>query len=223
MTVSEMIDNFLVEYGMVLAVPAPSFTDSEILFFLNKGQNDLVFDLYSQGDTFVLNDSDLIDSYTFASPALSSTLPANSYELALSSATRYKYYLNSYSTLTRRFLPTITSGEKFKNHNIPKTEAANYEVSSANSAIFRNPKLYKDGATIVVMVDSYSTATAVFIEFVKEPKTLVTTVASATTETTTSELRADYHDKIVSKAVQYAQVTTSPEKAAASVKLDQTI
>jgi hypothetical protein len=223
MTASEMINNFLVEYDRVFSLSAPSYTNSEILFFLNKAQTDLTHEIYKNGDTYLLNGSSLVTSHSFASPAASTNYAGNAYALTLTTATRYKYYLKSFTALTRDDFPEITVAERFMNTDIPKDAAILYEASTANNNIFRNPKAFIDGETLVVLVDSYSTPTSVYVEYIKEPKTLATTITDGATQTSTSELRADLHNEIVTKAVLFSKSVTNVQEAAASLQIERNV
>lgn len=223
MTVSEMLNNFLVEYDRVFSLSAPSYTNDEIVFFLNKGQTDLTAELIASGDNVAISNSDLVATHNYSAVlGTSAYLPSNAYILDLTSPTRFKHYLASYTELTRTFFPTISSGEIFKNDDIQKTDARLYESTTANSTIYRNPKAYLDGATVVVLYDNYTTTITSHLEYVKEPKILDISTDDAT-YTTTSELREDLHNAIVTKAVLFAETVTNEQKAVADTQLNKAI
>jgi len=223
MTVSVMLNNFLVEYGMVLAIPAPSLTDAEIVFFLNKAQTDIANEIYQSGDSYALHTSGLVASHTYAAAlATNALMPSNNISLDLTSATKYKYFLNLYLSLTRSNVPIISPAEIIKTENISKDQASQFETTTANQPIYRNPKTYLDGNNLVTLYDAYTTLVSGYMEYVKEPKILSLTVADADFATT-SELREDYHNAIVTKAVLFAKDVTEQQEAALRIQNEKTI
>ena len=223
MTVSEMLNNFLVEYGMVLAVPTPSFTDAEILFFLNKAQIDIANEIYQSGDSYALHTSGLVANHTYAAVlATNASMPSNNIALDLTSATRYKYFLSLYLSLTRSAVPVINPAEIVKTENIPKDRAKDFETTAGNQPIYRTPRTYVDGNTLVTLYDAYTTLVSGFMEYVKEPK-ILSLVTDDANYTTTSELRSDYHNAIVTKAVLFAKDVTEQQEAALRIQNEKTI
>jgi len=222
MITSEMIVNFLVEYDRVASLSAPSYEDSEILQFLNRSQYDLTEILFQSRNLELLG---ILSVSAKVSAVLGgfdtlTELGAVRAETSHTQFTRFLHYLDSYSQVTRVAVPAM-SATYVKNSEIPKNQARFYQTSDFNSPIFRYPKTYIDGEYVVVIPDAYSSIDEITVDYIMNPKELVTSVSDATSETVTCELPESLHEEVITKAVQLAQITINPPQAEANIKLTQ--
>lgn len=218
MTVSEMISNFLLEYDRVASLSAPSYEDTEILRFLEKSQIELVNDLYRNKQYMLIDD--LFLTATYNSPGTYSLATGGKYVDLNTTTTRYMYYISSYSTLTRTQAPVISSGIIVQNQDITKDEIKYFTANAFNTPIYRFPKAFLDGALLTIIPDGYTTITAVYVDYLSQPKELDLTIDSSS-KATTCELKLILHDEVVKRAVELALRTVDPERAVITTKLNQ--
>jgi hypothetical protein len=216
MVATVMITNFLIEYDRVFSLSAPSYTDAEIIQFLDRAQYDIV-DTLHRNRRYDLLDG-LISTATDASPGAYSLFAGAKTSLVTGTEyTRYLYYIDSYSKVARSALPSMSS-TVIKNEYIDRMQAKDFQTSDFNSPIFRFPKVYVEGVYITVIPDAFTTISEIYVDYVVNPKGLDKTVDSSSL-TTECELRESLHGEVVTKAVQFAQIATNPEMAGANIKL----
>ena len=215
-----MVSNFLLEYDRLSSLSAPGYENSEIVRFLEKAQIELVTQLY-QSKQYMLID-DLFVTYTYSSPSSYSYVTGTSakYVDLNTSTTRYMFYVASYSDLTRTQAPTISSAVTVQNQDITKNELKYYLTSAFNTPIFRYPKAMLDGAALIIIPDGYTTISKVTVDYLSQPKALSLSTNDSS-NTTTCELKTILHDQVVSKAVEMALIAIDPNRAAATIKLNQ--
>lgn len=219
MTVSEMITNFLLEYDRVASLSAPGVESDEIIRFLEKAQLELVSQLFAAKQYMLIDN--LFETATFATgdlTAWNSVTGAKS--LALDKApnvTRYLFYVGSYSKTLRTAAPVISSGVTVQNQEISKEESKYYLPSAFNMPIFRFPKCFVEGLTLVVIPDGYSSISDIYVDYVMQPQPLYPTTLAG--HVTTCELKELLHDQVVAKAVQLAMTATDPQRAAITTQI----
>lgn len=218
MTSTVMVNKFLVEYDRVMSLSAPSYSTSQILDFLNRGQYAVTDDLVATKNYEMLGS--LFANYGYTS--LSSTHPFidNSFYVDLTTGTtRYWKYVESFSEFTRTQLPVISAATFVKNEDIDRLMLGMLQDGGFDKVIFRRPKAFLDGSKLVVYYDSFTTLSKIYVNYVALPKTLVAS-APGTGETTTCELPESLHDNVVSKAVELAKIAVGRvEEVAANLKL----
>jgi len=210
-TVSAMITQFLIEYDRIVAQISKSYTDDEIVSFLNRAQSQLIDELYKEKRYDLLGALFVNDSLT---TAISTSWDCdNGSYIDLSShaslSATVKYVLNATLTLTRTNFPVSTATETEVAEWISPLDVDKFTKDSGNSKIlFRVPKMYQKGNKLLFIYDAYSTLTGIMLEYVKEPLVLTSGTPSSGQSTNTSELKADLHDDIVTRAVYLAKEAT---------------
>jgi len=205
-----MIDEFLIEYDRILSQVSQSYNDNEILSFLNRSQEILIGELYKA------RRFDLLGSlYTIAdnvSPIqMTSSGISNGYYVLRSDTGSFSrgvmYFLDVVVSATRTSLPA--GSETSMAEWIDKDYSKRFIKSLSNSCIlFRTPKVYTEGDYLIILVDSFTGAPTVSIQYIKYPLTLVASSPVSNVSTTTCEMRADLHKDIVTKAVYLAKEAT---------------
>jgi hypothetical protein len=211
MTVTQMIDAWLIEYDRIIAQVAQSYTDDEIISFLNRAQEEVVGELYQSRHYDLLGS--LYTIATVASPTSMSTfgIPNGYYVLRsddISFPLGVMFFVDVSVTATRTNLPAgseVTLAEW-----IDRDVAKHYiKDLSNNQVLFRIPKIYTQGQYLVVLVDAFTNApSSINVQFIRYPLNLVKSGAVSQTTTTTSELPALLHKSIVTKAVYIAKEIT---------------
>jgi len=203
-TTIEMINQFLIEYDRIVAQISKSYSDDEIVSFLNRAQGMIVDELYKNRRFDLLGS--LFVSDTISSGIGNSWEITNSVYIDLSTNANItagvKYPVDVSVALTRTGYPS--SSGRIKCDPVAVEEAKYYAIDNGNSKmIFREPKVYQKGNYLFVIYDAYSTVTAIYLAYIKEPTKL-----AAGSPSTKSDLRADLHDDIVTRAAYLAKEAT---------------
>lgn len=210
---------------------APGLTNPEIDWFLNRGQDSLVEELFSKSgsehlqELLVVESGNLTAVYSIgavASPC--SNARQRSFETVNSV---FFAYVGCVAKLTRSARPVISSAEYIPCIWIKKEDSYKFFANSYNVPDFVNPRVFIEGdvaknGKIVVIHDSYTTldytnSLCVLFEYLKLPQR----IAYATS--TTCELKDILHKDVVSRAVEVALKTYDLEKAVGTVQIDKAL
>jgi hypothetical protein len=209
MTVLEMT----YEFEKLLQLMDKSFQMEErpdtetVVHFLNLAQNRLLAEKYfsqpsiKENIAFINNKLDelqeIIETASISSPtgytvnyASSITLPAD-----------FLYYVNSDAQITRATVEPIVSSEFVPTEYIDYANVNRVTTTSFNIPILLKPAVtLLDKNQILVFYDKYTTLTALFLVYLRDPKTMVISSPGGG-QVTTCELATFYHTEIVKIAV----------------------
>jgi hypothetical protein len=160
MTITEMHIDFRANLDKSNGLQYADIAPEAIDLFLNRSMDVLVEQLYKSGEIEQLKE--LVKNTTFT---LSATIPVYNYGTKAYRSTfniaDYLYYQNSKTKVTRTAFPIIASLEYITNDHIPESNAKYYVVDTFNKTFFKYPKVFIKDTSIIVMVDSYTTASTV--------------------------------------------------------------
>jgi hypothetical protein len=178
MTVNQMIESFLVYYDRITSFSAPGYQTGEIVLFLNNAQDDFIKDrMFGQNfqpPAFEDNQrriadlkelSTITNLYYYSTDTLGCklyTLPSD-----------FLFAIKCIATCTRTGYPVITTGELFE-CNFIKTEQISKLISTVhNKTHFIKPYCTIAGTYIKIVVDRFTSNTALTFEYLKKPTALV--------------------------------------------------
>jgi len=224
MTYGEMKTRFLVGYDAITNFTAPGYTDAEISGFLNQSQDLLVDEIFSKGEVAVLAEILVKQNFnvvlcTIEDYGLSAYQLVTTGSLLLSELS-YRWTVNAKAKITRSE-PFAVAAEWVECNEISKFEADKYYQTAFNKPIIVFPKIIRQNDTFVILIDSYTTITAIAgfqLIFLKTPDRIDVSVTAGV-----PNLTVKLHQKIVDKAVQLAMKATDPKRADAEIKLNQGI
>jgi hypothetical protein len=199
MTASEMKASFLTLYDAATSLAAPGWENSEISDFLNVSQIELIKELNFAGKqdliSNIITDTSAITSVT-TPPLVTDALVKNSFTYDTTGLTDYLYYVSSQSKYTRTD-PVLTADYVY-NEEIDFRTAAQFVVTPFNKPYFRIPKVFLANKKLRVLVDYYTTVTALVVTYVKKPAVI------SIDGSVNCELNLALHQDIVQGAVNLA-------------------
>jgi hypothetical protein len=178
MTVNEMITSFLVYYDRITSFSAPGYENSEKLLFLNNGQDDFIKDrMFGQNfqpPAFEDNQKRVADLRTLiTSGALSYTstdaLGLRQYTLPAD----FLYSIKAFATCTRTGYPIIGTGELMECNFVKSEEIGKLLNTTYNRTHFIKPFISISGTSVHLIVDRFTTNTALTLHYIKKPAALI--------------------------------------------------
>jgi hypothetical protein len=211
MTTADMVSAFLIEYDRIVAQVSQSYTDEEILSFLNRSQEQIVDELYLTRRFDLLGSLYLI-AHVNDIISMESNGILNGHYVLRSNNTFFplgvRHFVGVSVYTTRSALPAGTQWSKCE--WIDPGLANEYTQSLANNQIlFREPKVYVEGQFLIILTDSFTSSPGVMkVSYIRYPMRLVMSAPESNETTLTSELSEMLHQSIVTKAVYLAKEAT---------------
>ena len=161
MTVNEMIISFSQYYDKMTNLAAPGYEDSEILLFLNNGQDSFI-KARTFGDNFqppafennqkrvadlrplvtVFNTESFTDDSSYAKARI----------LSIPAALMFVLSMTAKVTRTEPVVAAAYAGCDF----IRREDAVKFDVTGLNKPFFLRPKFFIEGSGATIMVDAYT-------------------------------------------------------------------
>lgn len=209
MTVDEMISSFRQYYDRITSYSAPGYLDAEILLFLNNAQTDVIkdrmFGVNYQPPAFEDNQkrvADLLPLISISSLVYTSLDSYNARQYTLPAD--FLYFIKAYATCTRSGYPLVSSSRMFECKFLRSGDIGNVYNAEYNRTHFLRPYITISGTTAKVIVDRYTTNSALVMHYINEP----TELASAGS----CDLPDHVHQDIVDVAVRQALQSISDSR-----------
>jgi hypothetical protein len=218
MTSIEMRDLFLLKYDINGNVGV-GFEDSEIYELLTKAQNDVTLEVfykygYRAVEKLTVDSDDSIDT---DNGECGHYLELNNYR------SDGLVFITGRVKLTRVGYPIVSKPSIFEVELISPASEEKFRCSSFNKTIFQEPKLImkdvSDGGRLydgILYIDSYSNIedSAFMYTYLRKPNPI--------NEMDDPELDLKWHEKIVDKAVEAADISTSNQRAQLEHQINST-
>lgn len=218
MTVDQMISSFLIYYDRITSFSAPGYLPSEQLLFLNNGQDDFIkdrmFGKNFQPPAFEDNQrrvADLRTLITIGSLTYTTTDAQGLRQYTIPSD--FMFSIKAFATCTRTGYPTVTNAENFECKPIKSEEIDKFINKTSNRTHFLRPLLTISGLSVHLIVDRFTTNTALILHYIKKPTALA--VGG------NCDLPTHTHQEIVDIAVRQALQATQDPRWQTSVQEEQ--
>jgi len=201
MTVDQMIESFLLYYDRITSFSAPGYQTAEILVFLNNAQDDFIKDrMFGQNfqpPAFEDNQRRVADLRTIVTNlaltyvsndshgARQYTLPAN-----------FMFAIKAFATCTRSTYPLVLASEGFECNFIKSEDVSKFINTTTNKTHFIKPYLSISGTYAKLIIDRFTTNTALLLNYIKTPMALASSGSC--------DLPAHTHQEIIDMAVRQA-------------------
>jgi len=205
MTTIEMQRSFLSKSHTLDRTDLRNLSSFDIITLLNQAQDIVINDIYSSGRYIELNNITTSFAVTsISSPTFDTAFVhgiAGAKCVSLSGLSAFRYYIRSQSKLSRSAVPVV-SDMFMVNIPVENDIISYFETNGVNKPIFQNPKEIRDGQYLVVLGDAYTTISEVHVVYVRNPLVLVLSGAVGGVSTTTCELPAHVHERVVDVAIE---------------------
>jgi len=230
MTGAEAIASFKQYYDFVTSFSAPGYTETEILRFLNRAQEELIqrriFGQNYQPPRFediekrVADISPIVSSEGVTLGINTTTLYGNSwyYHKKNTASGRVLYTLKIDARVTRT-RPTLTN-EYIRCEKIRSEHAGKFVSSSVNRTHFIEPKYIEEKKGYVLIADYYTTQIdALKLSFILNPYPITASSVefNGTYSSAYMSLPSQVHREIVEIAVQQAMLTSGDKRWEAKI------